>query len=150
MTPAKEVPLVTTKVKAEKQNSVKGRSAGNWEGQRQCKEELFLNKKNRYLFSHSALGKENPGAVLRVNFMKQREFFSDNSEIRLPVKKHLPSLLLAPWRPWESWPTCTAALGQNRIALGTENMSSDLGLSSSNIIRAAVPPHLFPILPLFC
>lgn len=41
VTPAKEVPLVTTKVKAEKQNSVKGRSAGTWKGQGQCKEELF-------------------------------------------------------------------------------------------------------------
>lgn len=44
MTPAKEVPFVTTKV-AEKQNSVKGRSVGTWEGQREFKEELFLNKK---------------------------------------------------------------------------------------------------------
>lgn len=41
MTPAKEVPLVPAKVKAEKQSSVKGRSAGTWEGQGQWKEELF-------------------------------------------------------------------------------------------------------------
>lgn len=90
------------------------------------------------------------GGVFTVLFMKQREFFSDNSEMGLPVREQPLSLLLAPWHPWESWPICTAALGQNRIALGTENMSSDFGCSSSSIIRAVVPSRLFPILPLFC
>lgn len=41
VTPAKEVPLVTTKVKAEKQNSVKGRSAGTWEGRGNAKRNFF-------------------------------------------------------------------------------------------------------------
>lgn len=41
VTPAKEVPLVTTKVKAEKQNSVKGRSAGTWEGWGNAKRNFF-------------------------------------------------------------------------------------------------------------
>lgn len=67
------------------------------------------------------------GGVFTVLFMKQREFFSDNSEMRLPVREQPLSLLLAPWHPQESWPTCSAALGRNRTALGTENMSSDFG-----------------------
>lgn len=35
MTPAKEVSFVSVKVEGEKQSSVKGRSAGTWEGQGQ-------------------------------------------------------------------------------------------------------------------
>lgn len=66
MTPAKEVPFVTTKVKAEKQNSVKGRSAGTWEGQRQCKEELFLKTKIDISFLILLLERKIQGSVFSV------------------------------------------------------------------------------------
>lgn len=148
VTPAKEVSFVTTKVKAEKQNSMKGRSAGTWEGQRQCKEELFLKKKKKFLFSYCSWKGKSRDQCLVSSLTILREFFPDNSEMRLPMREHPLCLLLAPWHP--QWPTCTAALGQNRIALGTENMSSEFGSSSSSIIRAVVPPHLFPILPPLC
>ena len=36
------------------------------------------------------------GAVFGIFFLKQNEFFSDNSEMRLPVREQPPSLPLAP------------------------------------------------------
>lgn len=89
VTPAKEVPIVPTKVKAEKQSSVKGRSAGIWEGEGQWKEELFFSwTKNRSLFSHTSSGTEN--SVSGVIYLKQDELFSGSSEISLPVREQPP------------------------------------------------------------